>query len=62
MLHAGWSSWWGLGLFALVVLTWIGFGPRARRLERRRRKSHNRVVSKTGRPMVKFSVRPHKEK
>jgi hypothetical protein len=51
-------------LVALVGLgLWAGFtflSPRAR-LQRRRRKSHNRVIPKTSRPMVRFSVRTPKK-
>ena len=32
------------------------------RLRRRRRKSHGRIISKTPRAIVKFNVRPPKEK
>jgi hypothetical protein len=32
------------------------------RLRRRRRKSHAKVISKARRPVVKFSVRPPKDK
>jgi len=52
---------WLVGV--LVVGTWLlltFFTPGAR-LRRRRRKSHSRIVSKTNRPSVRFSVRPPKE-
>lgn len=53
------------GLLGLVVLT-IGFAifkyTTDTRLRRRRRKSHSRVVSKSRRPMVRFSVKPPKDK
>jgi hypothetical protein len=52
---------WLVGL--VVVGCWLGLGlfsPGAK-LRRRRRKSHSRVVSKTTRPSVRFSVRPPKE-
>jgi len=32
------------------------------KMRRRRRKSHAKVISKSRRPVVKFSVRPPKEK
>ena len=54
-------------VLGLVVLLGIGvfvasyFSPEAR-LERRRRKSNARIVSKTNRPTVKFSVRTGKPK
>jgi hypothetical protein len=55
-------------LIALVVAVialglWLGLSflsPQAR-LERRRRKSHSRVIPKVNRPMVRFSVRTPKK-
>lgn len=47
----------------IVFCLWVGINllsPGAR-LERRRRKSHSRIVPKTSRPMVKFSVRTPKK-
>jgi hypothetical protein len=53
------------GLLGLVVLAFgfviFRFTTDAR-LRRRRRKSHSRVISKSRRPMVRFSVKPPKEK
>ncbi len=52
---------WITGLLAVCVWAgWSWFSPKAR-LQRRRRKSHSRIVSKANRPMVRFSVRPPKE-
>jgi hypothetical protein len=44
---------------ALAGGAWVS---REARLRRRRRKSHSRIVSKTARPTVRFSVRPPKKK
>lgn len=52
-----------LGLIVLAILVVLGFtilSPEAR-LRRRRRKSHSRLVSKSHRPTVRFSVRPPKK-
>jgi hypothetical protein len=53
-----------LGLIALVLFgCWIGFRVFSRdaRLSRRRRKNHSRVIAKSDRPMVRFSVRSPKK-
>jgi hypothetical protein len=62
MLHGDRLFWWliGLILFSLVGLVLSQFSPNAR-LRRRRRKSHARVVSKSGRASVRFSVKSPKE-
>lgn len=62
MMNGSVPIWIACGLIALGVAGWLVFHSRETRVERRRRKSHNRVVTKTSRPMVKFSVRPPKEK
>ena len=62
MLDAGIPVWWVVGLVALVVLGWFALNPREARVERRRRRNHNRIIAKGDRPMVKLSVRPPKEK
>ena len=50
-----------IGLIVLGVWAGLAFlSPRAR-MERRRRKSHSRVMPKTNRPMVRFSVRTPKK-
>ena len=52
-------------IIAVIVLAVLAGGAwisREARLRRRRRKSHTRVVSKTTRPTVRFSVRPSKKK
>lgn len=41
-----------LGLLAAVALV-----SRRERLDRRRRRSHGRIVTKVNRPMVRFSVK-----
>lgn len=55
-----------LFLCAGIVVGGLGgcfvFLSRNTRLARRRRKSHSRVVSRSNRPMVRFSVKPPKEK
>lgn len=62
MLHAGVPVWSVLGLVALILLSWFVLHSRESAVDRRRRKSHNRVVTKSSRPMVKFSVRTPKDK
>jgi hypothetical protein len=52
---------WLVGLAAAGI--WAGrhwFSPAAR-VERRRRKSHSRIISKTNRRTVRFSVKPPKK-
>ncbi len=54
---------WGLiGLIGLGCGAWFAVMSPEARLRRRRRKSHSPIVSKAHRPMVKFSVRPPKDK
>lgn len=56
--------WIGAGLVLFVILV-VFIAPKfstASRLERRRRKSNARIVSKTGKPTVKFSVRTKDKK
>lgn len=51
--------WIAIGLLLFVIVVVI-IAPRfstQARLERRRRKSNARIVSKAGKPTVKFSVR-----
>ena len=51
-----------VGLIVAGLAVWFGvLSPKARR-ERRRRKSHSRLVSKSERPTVQFSVRTPEEK
>jgi hypothetical protein len=56
-------------VLAIVVLVGIGLGlaftsyfSEEARMRRRRRKSHSKIISKTRRPIVRFSVRPPKKK
>jgi hypothetical protein len=57
-----WLVWLIIGLAAigLAVASVMLLSSEAR-LRRRRRKSPSRIISKTNRPSVKFSVRPPKE-
>ena len=54
----------GWALLAIVaialVLILVFFSPPAR-LRRRLRRTHSRIVTKSSRPSVKFSVKPPKE-
>jgi hypothetical protein len=62
MMHAALPIWSLFGVVGCVLLGWFLFHPREGLVERRRRRSHHRVVTKATRPMVKFSVRTPKEK
>ncbi len=54
--------WWLVGLAGVMLLAFgLLFNPEAR-MRRRLRKTHSRIVSKTRRPMVRFSVRPPPKK
>jgi hypothetical protein len=60
-MHGLWWIWFGAVLVLAVLWGALTiFSPKAR-LQRRRRKSHSRVIAKGNRPMVRFSVRPPKE-
>jgi len=61
-MRGDWFVWLIVGLIAVgIVITLASqLSPEAR-LRRRRRKSHSRIISKSGRPSVKFSVKPPKE-
>ena len=52
----------GLVVIAIILLFVAPRLSREARLERRRRKSNARIVSKTQRPTVKFSVRTDDKK
>ena len=55
--------WCVLGVATLglaLALTFYFSGDS--RLRRRRRKSHSKIISKARKPIVRFSVRPPKEK
>jgi len=62
MLHNEWLVLAVIALLVLGVLAGTGFFSREARLRRRRRKSHSRVISKTQRQSVRFSVRSPNEK
>jgi len=51
-----------VAVIVFAVLAGGAWVSRKARLRRRRRKSHSRVVSKTTRPAVRFSVRTPKKK
>jgi hypothetical protein len=61
-MRGDWFVWIIVALVAVGIVTTLvlQLSPDAR-LRRRRRKSHSRIVSKTNRPSVKFSVKPPKE-
>jgi hypothetical protein len=62
MMHGDVSVWWLIGVAAVGAAVALGFQLSTdSRLRRRRRKNHSRVVSKTSRPSIKFSVRPPKD-
>jgi hypothetical protein len=57
---------WVLWLVAVLLLAGFCFAiasfySAGARLRRRRRRSHSRLISKTSRPSVRFSVKPPKE-
>jgi|SwirhirootsSR3_FD_contig_31_27135072_length_606_multi_5_in_0_out_0_1 hypothetical protein len=63
MFEKNWFWFWIVGI--LVVLGAVvlpGAFSKEARLERRRRKSHSRLRSKTNRPSVRFSVKVPREK
>jgi hypothetical protein len=61
-MHDTGFVWWSIAAVALSVLLASVFrlSPEAR-LRRRLKKTHNRIVSKSERPSVKFSVKLPKE-
>jgi hypothetical protein len=61
-MRGDWFVWLVAGLIAVGIVITLAFqlSPDAR-LRRRRRKSHSRIISKSGRPTVKFSVKTPKE-
>jgi hypothetical protein len=61
-MHGDGTVWWLLGAVAIAALLIVAarLTPSAR-LRRRLRKTHSRIVSKSERPSVKFSVKPPKE-
>jgi hypothetical protein len=55
------DNWFPFAILAVSVLgLLVGMGliSRRERLQRRRRRSHGRIVTKVNRPMVRFSVKP----
>ena len=62
MSHNYWLWFWVIGLIALGVWAASWWLSRDARLERRRRKSHGRIISKADHPTVRFSVRVPKDK
>lgn len=56
MSHKYWLWFWLIGLIAVGVWAAASFLSRDARRERRRRKSHGRIISKANRPTVRFSV------
>jgi formate-dependent nitrite reductase membrane component NrfD len=61
-MRGDWFIWMIVGLVAvgLVITLFSQLSPEAK-LRRRRRKSHSRIVSRSARHSVKFSVKPPKE-
>jgi hypothetical protein len=62
MLKSDALLWCLLGLVVLALGLVVFRYTSDTKLRRRRRKSHSRIVSKSRRPMVRFSVKPPKEK
>jgi len=62
MWHSYWFLFWIIGLVAVGIWVTLSFFSHEARLGRRRRKSHSRIISKSDRPRVRFSVRVPKEK
>jgi hypothetical protein len=64
-MHSNWLFWSVVGIAAVIgVVLLLILLPRLSpdaRLRRRLRKTHSRIVSKTQRPSVKFSVKTPKE-
>jgi len=62
MMQGRWLIWVLGGLLGAGAISALAarVGLDAR-IRRRRRKSHGRIISKSNRPTVKFSVRPPKE-
>jgi hypothetical protein len=60
-MRYNWLPFAILAMSVLGVFLVMGLLARRERVERRRRKSHGRLVSKVNRPMVRFSVRPPKK-
>jgi hypothetical protein len=61
-MRGDWFIWVIVGLIAVgIVITFASQLTPDARMRRRRRKSHSRIVSKSTRHSVKFSVKPPKE-
>ena len=54
-------GWALLAIIAIAILLALIFLSPPARLRRRLKKNHSRIVSKSDRPTVKFSVKPPKE-
>jgi len=52
---------WVVGLSLLATWAGCGYFSRDARMARRRRKSHNRIITKANRPSIRFSVRAPKK-
>ena len=62
MFAQHWFWFWIIGLIVVSVWLLASRGSKEARLEKRRRKSHSRIISKTSRPSVKFSVKAPPDK
>jgi hypothetical protein len=60
-MRNNWLPFVILAVSVIGLLSVMGLLGRRDRVERRRRRSHSRLVSKVNRPMVRFSVRPPKK-
>jgi hypothetical protein len=60
-MRDNWLLFTILAVSVLGLLLGVALLSRRERVERRRRRSHGRIVSKVNRPMVRFSVRPPKK-
>jgi len=61
MSHKYFVLFWVIGVIAVGVWAASSYFSRDARLERRRRKSHGRIISKANRRTVRFSVRVPKK-
>lgn len=61
MFHNYLLLFWVIALVAVGIWAASAVFSHDARVERRRRKSHSRLISKANRPSVRFSVKPPKE-